>query len=66
MMRRDRYDTIDARIGFTNDRWTIAAVGKNITNEKYLQEVILAPEFGGAFIHPSALRRWSIEVGYRF
>lgn len=66
LMRRDRYDTLDARIGVTNGRWTIAAVGKNVTDEEYLQEIIVAPEFGGAFIHPSGLRRWSLEVGYRF
>ena len=40
--------------------------GKNVTDEKFLQEVIPAPEFGGAFIHPGAERRVSIEVGYKF
>ena len=35
-------------------------------DEKFLQEVIPAPEFGGAFIHPGAERRVSIEVGYKF
>ena len=44
----------------------IALVGKNVTDEKFLQEVIPAPEFGGAFIHPGAERRVSIEVGYKF
>jgi iron complex outermembrane receptor protein len=65
-MQRDRYQTIDARLAFASDNWTFALVGKNITDEEYLQEVIVAPEFGGAFIHPSALSRWALEVGYRF
>lgn len=65
-MQRDTYSTVDARFALTSDKWSVALVGKNITNEKYLQEVIMAPEFGGAFIHPSALRRLSLEVGYKF
>lgn len=63
---RDRYSTVDARVAIVNDNWTFAAIGKNITNEKWLQEVIPAPEFGGAFIHPGTERRWGVEVGYRF
>jgi iron complex outermembrane receptor protein len=65
-MRRDRYSTVDTRVALSNDSWTFALVGKNVTDEKYLQEVIMAPEFGGAFIHPSGLRRFSLEVGYKF
>lgn len=65
-MQRDSYSTVDARFALTSDKWSVALIGKNITNEKYLQEVIMAPEFGGAFIHPSALRRLSLEVGYKF
>ena len=65
-MQRDTYSTVDARFALSSDKWSVALVGKNITNEKYLQEVIVAPEFGGAFIHPSALRRLSLEVGYKF
>jgi iron complex outermembrane receptor protein len=65
-MQRDTYSTVDARFALTSDKWSVALIGKNVTNEKYLQEVIMAPEFGGAFIHPSALRRLSLEVGYKF
>ncbi len=65
-MQRDAYGTVDARFAVKSDKWTIALVGKNVTNEKFLQEVIVAPEFGGSFIHPSALRRLSLEVGYKF
>ena len=64
--RRDRYNTLDTRLAIGNDQWTVALAGKNITNTQWLQEVIPAPEFGGAFIHPGTLRRFSMEVGYKF
>ncbi|MCS6947145.1 MAG: TonB-dependent receptor, partial [Steroidobacteraceae bacterium] len=63
---RDRFNTVDARFALSGDRWTVALVGKNVTNTKFLQEVIPAPEFGGSFIHPGTERRVSLEVGYRF
>jgi iron complex outermembrane receptor protein len=63
---RDKFGTVDARFGVASDSWTLALVGKNVTDEKFLQEVIPAPEFGGDFIHPGAERRVSIEVGYKF
>ena len=64
--RRNAYTTIDTRLGFANDQWMFALVGKNVTSTKYLQEVIPAPEFGGAFIHPGTERRFSLELGYKF
>lgn len=63
---RDKYSTIDARFALQNDNWTVAVVAKNLTDTKFLQEVIPAPEFGGDFIHPGSERRVSVEVGYRF
>jgi iron complex outermembrane recepter protein len=63
---RDKYSTIDARVAMANDNWTVAVVAKNLADEKFLQEVIPAPEFGGDFIHPGSERRLSLEVGYKF
>ena len=63
---RDKFQTLDARLAFVSDSWTLAVVGKNITDTKFLQEVIPAPEFGGAFVHPGTERRLSVEVGYKF
>jgi iron complex outermembrane receptor protein len=63
---RDAFDTIDARLAIGNDQLTLAAVGKNVTDEDWLQEVITAPEFGGSFIHPGTERRVMVEVEYRF
>jgi iron complex outermembrane receptor protein len=63
---RDKYQTIDARLAFVSDSWTLAVVGKNLSDTKFLQEVIPAPEFGGAFVHPGSERHLSVEVGYKF
>jgi iron complex outermembrane recepter protein len=64
--QRDRFTTVDMRAAVVNDNWTFALIGKNVTNTKYLAEVIPAPEFGGDFIHPGTERRLSFEVGYKF
>jgi iron complex outermembrane receptor protein len=66
LSQRDKYTTVDARVAVVNDNWTFALVGKNVTDTKYLAEVIPAPEFGGDFIHPGTERRLSLEVGYKF
>jgi iron complex outermembrane receptor protein len=63
---RDSFSTLNARIALEADTWTLAVYGKNITDEQYLQEVIPAPEFGGSFIHPSALAEYGIEFTYNF
>ncbi len=40
--------------------------GRNVTDEKYLEEIIPAPEFGGSFIHPGAKDSYGIDFNYRF
>ena len=63
---RDSFSTVDARIGLEADNWSVTAWGRNLTDEEYLQEVIPAPEFGGSFNHPSALRSYGVDFSYRF
>jgi iron complex outermembrane receptor protein len=63
---RESFSTLNARIALEADMWTLAVYGKNITDEQYLQEVIPAPEFGGSFIHPSALAEYGVEFTYNF
>jgi len=63
---RDAYGTLDLRIGIEAANWTITAWGRNVTDEQYLQEIIPAPEFGGTFNHPSALRSYGLDASYRF
>ena len=64
--RRDTYITVDVRAGIEGDRWAVTAFAKNVFEEEFLEEVIPAPEFGGAFDHPGARRRYGIELSYNF
>jgi iron complex outermembrane receptor protein len=64
--KRDAFDTIDARITLSGEHWDLAVWGRNIANERYLEEVIPAPEFGGSFIHPAAGDAYGAEFTYRF
>jgi iron complex outermembrane receptor protein len=64
--KRDSYSTINARLALRNAHWTFTLWGRNLGDEDYLQEVIPAPEFGGSFIHPSALRSYGLDVTYQF
>ncbi|MEM7583484.1 MAG: TonB-dependent receptor [Acidobacteriota bacterium] len=66
LTRRDAYEKLDLRVGFSTERWSATLFVDNLTDEEYLEEVITAPEFGGSFIHPGRLRRAGIEVGFRF
>ena len=54
------------RVGFESDRWSIIAYAENLFNEKYLNEVITAVEFGGSFLSPGGLQRFGVELGYKF
>ncbi|GAB5381891.1 MAG: TonB-dependent receptor [Aliiglaciecola sp.] len=64
--KRDAFGTLNARITFDAEAWSLALWAKNLTDEEYLQEVIPAPEFGGSFIHPSARDSYGVEFTYRF
>ncbi len=64
--RRDAYSLVDLRLGISGDTWTLTVFGTNLTDEKYLEEVIPAPEFGGSFDHPGSQRRYGVELQFRF
>jgi iron complex outermembrane receptor protein len=64
--RRDAYSIVDLRVGIGGDNWTLSAVGSNLTDEHYLEEVIPAPEFGGSFDHPGSQRRYGLELSFRY
>ena len=63
---RDSFAILDLRMGIEGENWAITAWGNNLTDEQYLQEIIPAPEFGGSFIHPSALRSYGVDFRYNF
>ena len=54
------------RLTLRSEKWSATAWGRNIADTEYLQEVIVAPEFGGAFIHDSPGRSYGIDVAYSF
>jgi iron complex outermembrane receptor protein len=64
--RRDEYSTVNFRIGLQGDKWAVTAFALNLTDEKYIEEAIPAPEFGGTFVHPNDRRRAGVEVSFRF
>ncbi|MDH3619622.1 MAG: TonB-dependent receptor [Gammaproteobacteria bacterium] len=64
--QRDAYDTVNLRLGFEAESWSVTAWGRNITDEQYLEEVIPAPEFGGSFLHQARGAWYGIDLKYRF
>ncbi|MEJ8567944.1 TonB-dependent receptor [Elongatibacter sediminis] len=64
--QRDSVSTINARVELSNENWRFTLWSRNLGDEEYLQEVIPSPEFGGSFIHPSALRSYGLDVTYSF
>ena len=66
LTRRDPYHTINIRAGFESDFWSVIFFVDNLTNEKFLAEVIPAPEFGGSFLNPGTERRLGLELSARF
>jgi len=63
---RDSYNTLNARVSFDAENWGVTLWGRNIADEKYLEEIIPAPEFGGSFVHPGAKDSYGIDFNYRF
>jgi iron complex outermembrane receptor protein len=64
--KRDPYEVINARMTLQGARWSATAWGRNLADKEYLQEVIVAPEFGGAFIHDSPGISYGLDVAYSF
>ncbi|MEQ8772934.1 MAG: TonB-dependent receptor [Erythrobacter sp.] len=63
---RDAFGVLDVRVGIESENWRITAFAENLTDARYLNEVIPAVEFGGSFLSPGGLRRFGVELGYNF
>ena len=48
---QDSYNTLDLRLAWSNDRWGVALVGENVTDEEYLAEQFL-------FLDVTSIRAW--------
>ncbi|MGI9234711.1 MAG: TonB-dependent receptor [Woeseiaceae bacterium] len=64
--KRDSHETINMRLGLEAEQWSLTAWARNLTDERYLEEVIPAPEFGGSFLHQAAGSSFGIDLKYRF
>ncbi len=64
--QRDTFAVMDLRVGIEGETWSLTAFAENLFNEKYLNEVITAVEFGGSFISPGGRQRFGVELGYKF
>ncbi len=60
------YGITNLRIGIGTDRWRVTAFSRNLFDEDYTAEVIMAPEFGGAFVTPGAYRTSGVEFQWDF
>ena len=64
--QRDAFGILNLRGGLKGDHWSLVAFANNATKKRYLAEVIVAPEFGGAFVAPGALRTIGVEGTFKF
>jgi iron complex outermembrane recepter protein len=64
--RRAAFNIVNLRVGLANERWSLTAFANNLLDEKTINEVIPAIEFGGAFISPGARRTYGVEASFNF
>ncbi len=64
--RRDSFTLVDLRAGVRWRELALTAFATNLTDERWLAEVIPAPEFGGSFVSPGSKRRFGVEARLRF
>ena len=65
-MKRDPYAILNLRAGLQGDNWGFTLWSRNLTDKKYLAEIIPAPEFGGSFIHDAPGRSYGLDMTYSF
>ena len=49
--KQEAYNTLDLRAAWSNDRWGVALIGENVTDEEYLAEQFL-------FLDVTSIRAW--------
>ncbi len=63
---RDSFDVLDLRIGYRAPSWSVHLVANNLLDETIIDEVIPAPEFGGAYLSPGMPRNIHAEFSIQF
>lgn len=64
--QRDAFGVLNLRAGIKSDHWSLTAFANNVTKKRFLAEVIIAPEFGGAFVAPGPLQAYGLEATFKF
>jgi iron complex outermembrane receptor protein len=64
--RRKAFGLVNLRAGLSTGRWTLTAFANNLGNQKWLNEVVPAPELGGSFVSPGTLRQFGVEGNVKF
>jgi outer membrane receptor protein involved in Fe transport len=66
--KADAYTTVDLRAGLLRDRWSVELYGKNVTNERGINDIIAPGVFpnGAAGIGSTRPRTIGLTVGFRF
>ena len=64
--RRASFGVANVRLGIQGDRYGLSIFANNVTNKRYLNEVITAVEFGGSFITPGTRRLIGVDGSYKF
>ncbi|WP_309662417.1 TonB-dependent receptor domain-containing protein [Sphingomonas sp.] len=64
--RRDAFGVVNLRAGVEGANWKVTGFARNLFDEKYLNEVIPAIEFGGSFISPGERRIIGAELAVKF
>ena len=62
----DAYGVMNLRLGIGGENWRVTAFARNLLDEEYIAEVILAPEFGGGFVTPGSYRSAGVELEFMF
>ena len=62
----DAYGIMNLRVGIGGENWRVTAFARNLLDEEYIAEVILAPEFGGGFVTPGGYRQAGVELEFMF
>ena len=62
----DGYGIMNLRLGVGGENWRVTAFARNLLDEEFIAEVILAPEFGGGFVTPGAYRSAGVELEFMF
>ena len=62
----DSRGIMNLRVGVSGENWRLTGFARNLLDEEFIAEVILAPEFGGGFVTPGARRSAGLELEFMF